>query len=180
MAKIDITQLKSKKKKVVIKPLRTPRMLEKELAEFTRFMTNTIGKRFKNKVLDKLNKTTVKKFSDAQSGNYARVYQSLVNEFEKSINKQFSDKRIKEYIAKLYARANKMNDKAFYRSVNNQIGIDVKSIIKTDGLNTFVNAKTLETTSQLIKFKNESIFNYTQNVVRLMSAGKSLTTLSCS
>jgi len=177
--KIDINKIQPKttKKKVKIKPLRTPLNLEKELHNFNRFMVKTIAKRFQTQVLEAMNKSTIEKFTDAQSGNYAKIYQKLLRKFKKSISNQFSEKRIKTYITKLYARTNNINDKTFYRAVENQIGLDVKSIIKTDGLNTFVNAKSLETSSQIMKLQSEMTENLSQNTLRLMSAGKNLKTL---
>lgn len=177
MASIDITQIPTKKKKAKIKPLRTPRSLENELANFNKFMIKTISDRFKTQVIGGLNKGTVDKFQDAQTGNYAKIYQQLLRKFKKSINAQFNDKRIKDYITRLYARTNKMNDKTFYKSVESNIGIDAKSIIKTDGLNSFVNAKSLETSGQLVKLKGDMVETISQNTLRLMSAGKSLDTL---
>lgn len=177
MASLDITQIPTKKKSAKIKPLRTPRSLEQELSNFNKFMIKTISDRFKTQVIGGMNKGTVDKFTDAQTGNYAKVYQKLLRKFKKSINAQFNDKRVKDYITRLYARTNKMNDKTFYKSVESNIGIDAKSIIKTDGLNSFINAKSLETSGQLVKLKTDMMETISQNTIRLMSAGKNLDTL---
>ena len=177
MASLDITKLPSKKKIVKIKPLKTPRSLEQELANFNRFMINTISDRFKTQVIDAMNKGTIDKFADAQVGNYAKIFQQLLRKFKKSINSQFNTKRIRDYITKLYARTNTINDSKFYSSVQNGIGVDAKAIIGTDGLNSFINAKSLETSGQLVKLKNDMIETVSQNTLRLMSAGKSLDTL---
>jgi uncharacterized protein with gpF-like domain len=177
MAEFDLKQIKTKKKNVKLKPLRTPRALEQELDNFIKYMVKTASKRFETKVLKAMNKTTVDKFQDAQEGNYARIFEKLVKDFKKSINEQFSESRIKKYIKKLYGKTDKMNDKAFYHAVQSKVGVDVKSIIGTDGLNSFVNAKSLETIGQIVKLKNEMIENLSQNTLRLMSAGKNLETL---
>lgn len=177
MAEFDLKQIKTKKKNVRLKPLRTPRALEQELDNFIKYMVKTASKRFETKVLKAMNKTTVDKFQDAQEGNYARIFEKLVKDFKKSINEQFSESRIKKYIKKLYGKTDKMNDKAFYHAVQSKVGVDVKSIIGTDGLNSFVNAKSLETIGQIVKLKNEMVENLSQNTLRLMSAGKNLETL---
>lgn len=177
MASFDVKTIETKKKQAIVKPLRTPKSIEKEINQFLKFMSDKIKERFKNKVLNQLNKSTVDKFTDAQVGNYVVIFNRLSKQFEKSINKQFSEERIKKFIYKKYRQTAKINNDKFYKSVHSSIGVDVQDIIKTDGLNGFVNAKALETVGQIIKFKNESIFNYTQNVTRLMSAGKSLDTL---
>lgn len=178
MAELDIKKLPSNKKKPVkVKPLRTPRALEQELDNFIKFMVKTSTKRFETKVLNAMNKSTVDKFQDAQTGNYAKIFNKLVKQFERSINQQFSSKRIQDYIKKLYKRTDKMNDKAFYHAVQSKVGVDAKSIIGTDGLNSFVNAKSLETIGQVVKLKNDMLQNLSQNTLRLMSAGKNLETL---
>lgn len=177
MAEFDLKQIKTNKKSAKIKPLRTPRTLENELDNFIKFMVKTATKRFETKVLKAMNKSTIAKFQDAQEGNYARIFDKLVRDFQKSINQQFSEKRIQNYIKKLYSRTNKMNDKAFYHAVQSKVGVDAKSIIGTDGLNSFVNAKSLETIGQVVKLKNEMMENLSQNTLRLMSAGKNLETL---
>ena len=175
--KFDISKVKTKKKSVKIKALRTPLNMERELENFNKFMVKTIAKRFENQVLKKLDKKTVAKFSDASVGNYAIIVERLFRAFIKGINLQFSEKRIRKYIKNLYARTNNLNDKTLYRNIEKVIGIDVKSIIKTDGLNTFANAKSLETSIQIIKLKKDTKSALTQNTLRLMSASKSLDTL---
>lgn len=177
MAEFDIKQVKTKKKSVKIKSLRTPRALEQELDNFIKYMVKASTKRFETKVLNAMSKSTIDKFQDAQEGNYARIFDKLVKDFKRSINSQFSTKRIQNYIKKLYSRTDKMNDKAFYNAVQSKIGVDVKSVIGTDGLNSFVNAKSLETMGQVVKLKNDMIENLSQNTLRLMSAGKNLETL---
>ncbi len=177
MSSLDVKQVKTGKKPVKVKPLRTPRALEKELDNFIKFMVKTASKRFETKVLQAMNKSTIDKFQDAQEGNYARIFEKLVKDFKKSINAQFSEKRIQTYIKNLYKRTDKMNDKTFYNAIQSKIGVDAKSIIGTDGLNSFVNAKSLETIGQVVKLKNEMVENLSQNTLRLMSAGKKLDTL---
>jgi len=177
MAKFDVKAIETKKKKAIVKPQKTPRQIEKDIELFLSFMERNIKDRFINQTLKKLNKSTIDKFTDSQIGNYSAIFQKLAKKFERSINSQFSEDRIKKFIQKKYKQTARMNDKKFYESIEKSIGVDVKDIIKTDGTNSFVNAKSLETIGQIIKFRNESIFNYTQNVIRLMSAGKSLDTL---
>jgi len=182
MAKINITEVAQKpkrKKKVIIKPMKTPKYLENELSHFCKFIVEQIHKRFENKVLKEMTKPTIrKKYEVADAvGNYAVVLKQLSREFQKSIDNQFSQNRIKKYIRKLYFKLHKINDKKFYEAVQRGVGVDVKQIIKTDGLNTFVNAKTLETTAYIEKLKKEAMGNLTDNFLRLLSQGRSLETL---
>jgi SPP1 gp7 family putative phage head morphogenesis protein len=110
-------------------------------------------------------------------GNYAVVFNRLVKKAQKSIDAQFSEERIVKYIKSLYYRLDKINKKKFYEAIEKAIGVDVKQILKTDGLNTFVNAKSLETAQMIQKLKKEAMDNLSQNLLRLISAGKSLDTL---
>lgn len=180
MAKLDIKEIAKKntrKKQIEIKPLKNVDNYEKEMENFLLYISETLSKRFNNKVLKKLDKKTIEKFTDAQTGNYAVIYDRLVKDFRKSIKGQFSEKRIKAYIKSLYNRIDKANSKSFYGNVGRKIGVDVKQIIKTDGLNSFVNAKQLETSLQIGKTLNEQMENLTTNMLRLMSAGQNLESL---
>lgn len=173
----EIAKKNTRKKQIEIKPLKNVDSFEKEMENFLLFMSETISKRFKSQVLDQLNKKTVDKFTDAQVGNYAVVYNKLNKKFEASIKNQFSKSRIKKYINSLYNKLDKSNAKSFYGNINKEIGVDIKSIIKTDGLNSFINAKQLETNLQIGKTLTEQMENLTTNMLRLMSAGQNLATL---
>jgi len=168
---------KTKKKQIEIKPLKNVDNMEKEMENFLLYISETMSERFKNKVLKQLDKKTIEKFTDAQTGNYAVIYNRLVKDFQKSIKGQFSEKRIKKYIESIYNRIDKANSKSFYSSVDNGVGVDIKSIIKTDGLNSFKNAKQLETNLQITKTLSDQMENLTTNTLRLMSAGQNLETL---
>ena len=63
MADFDLAAIPTKKKSMKIKPLRTPKSLENELANFNKFMIKSISDRFKNQVLAEMNKTTIGKFT---------------------------------------------------------------------------------------------------------------------
>lgn len=179
---VDIKEIAKKntskrKKQIEIKPLAHVDNYEKELENFLLYISETMSKRFENKVLKQLDKKTVEKFTDAQTGNYAVIYNRLAKDFQRSIKGQFSEKRIKKYVQSLYNRIDKANSKAFYGNVGKEVGVDVKKIIKTDGLNSFKNAKQLETNLQIGKTLNDQMENLTTNMLRLMSAGQNLESL---
>lgn len=181
MAGIDLKEVKrtknKTKKEVVFTGIDTPKYLENKIAKFNRYMVRTIRERFENKVLKKLNKGTIEKFQDAQTGNYAVIYTQLFNEFKKSVNKQFNEKKIEKFLKQLFLQADNYNQKRFYQNVNNTIGIDLEQVLKTDGLNSFINAKTLQSTDELEKLKSDTIVAYKTNVLRRMSAGDDLSDL---
>lgn len=194
MSSIDLKKANRNKNKtkeaVKFSSIRSPLYLEKQIAKFNIFMVKEITKRFENQVLKKMNKTTISKFHDSkfvnmqwedeenkQIGNYAVIYESLFKKMSKSINKQFTNKRISNFVKKIFSQANNYNQKRFYQNVNNTMGIDLENVLQTDGLNSFINAKSLQSTDMLEKLKNETLVAYKTNVLRRMSAGESLSDL---
>lgn len=177
----EIQRTKNKTKdSVALRGIHSPKGLEDKMRRFNRYMVKEIRKRFENKVLNKLNKTTQSKFTDAkneQIGNYAVVYNKLYNEFKRSIDKQFNEKRINEFVKGIYAQTRATNGSQFSGTVNTNLGVNLDDVLKTDGLNSFTNAKSLESTDMLEKLKNETMTTYKANALRRMSAGASLADL---
>lgn len=50
---------------------------EAELAKAIKYMVEQISERYNNQVLKELNKSTIEKFEDAQTGNYAAIVSTL-------------------------------------------------------------------------------------------------------
>ena len=181
MADIDLKELPRKKAKTkqeaTLTANKTPVGLEKQLRKLLRFMVRETRKRFENQVLKAMTKETVGKFQDAQRGNFGVIYNELASKFEKSIDKQFNNKRIDKFVKKLYKNTGKMNKKVFDQSVNNTLGIDLENILKTDGLGEFTNASSLQTASQLQNVRDDVVKTMKQNVFRMMNEGASLNEL---
>lgn len=167
----------SKRKKFEIKAYRRTENFEAELDNFLSFMSQEVGNRYKNQVLNKLNVSTVNKFKDAQTGNFGVVFNGLSKVAIKMLLKQFSNKRIEKYIKALYSRVNTANQKDIYKAIQGDIGINVLDIIKTDGLNGFVNANSLKTLLQIQATRDKAIEDMSANLLRLMVSGQSLDTL---
>ncbi len=167
----------SKRKKFEIKAYRRTENFETELDNFLSFMSQEVGNRYKNQVLNKLNVSTVNKFQDAQTGNFGVVFNALSKVAIKMLLKQFSNKRIEKYIKALYSRVNAANQKDIYKAIQGDIGINVLDIIKTDGLNSFVNANSLKTLLQIQATRDKAIEDMSTNLLRLMVSGQSLDTL---
>ena len=181
MASIDLSTLPRTKAKtkseVNLTASKTPIGLENDLRRFLRFMIRESRKRFENKVLKKMNQTTVSKFQDAQIGNFGDIFDNLSSDFEKSILKQFTNQRIEKYIKRLYKSTNKLNRKVFESSVHNKTGIDLEKVIATDGLDEFTNASIKQSVSQLTNVRDEVVASTKQNVFRLMQQGASMSEL---
>lgn len=178
------------KKEVKFTSIKSPLYLERQIAKFNKFMVNEIEKRFKNQVLKKMNKSTISKFHDgkfvnlifldkknSQMGNYAFIYDKFFNKVKTSINKQFNTKRITKFIQNIFGQVDTYNQKRFYQNVNNTMGIDLDKVLQTDGLNSFVNAKSLQSSDMLEKLKDETLVAYKTNILRRMSAGDNLQNL---
>ena len=181
---IELNEIERNKNKtkdeVELRGIHSPIGLEKKMERFNRFMVKEIRKRFENKVLKKLNKTTQEKFQDAkneQIGNYSVVYNKLYADFKRSIDNQISTERINKFVKTLYSQVHASNTNQYTGTVNANLGVNLDDVLKTDGLNSFVNAKTLESTDMLEKLKNETMTAYKANVLRRMSAGASLADL---
>lgn len=176
---LDVKELlkKTKKKKIEVRPLNNTAIFEKEIEAEIKKMILTIGVRFKNQVLKKLHMKTVKKFTDAQEGNFAKVFTSLTVAAKRKMLKEFDNKKIENLIKDIFKRIDNSNQSAFYRSVERNIGINVKDIIKTDGLNTFKNASSLKTSLFIQSLRDKAISDLSDNTLRLMTAGQSLDTL---
>lgn len=167
----------SKRKKFEIKAYRRTENFEAELDNFLSFMSQEVGNRYKNQVLNKMNVSTVNKFQDAQTGNFGVVFNALSKVAIKMLLKQFSNKRIEKYIKALYSRVNAANQKDIYKAIQGDIGINILDIIKTDGLNSFVNANSLKTLLQIQATRDKAIEDMSTNLLRLMVSGQSLDTL---
>ena len=167
----------SKRKKFEIKAYRRTENFEAELENFLSFMSQEVGNRYKNQVLNKMNVSTIDKFQDAQTGNFGVVFNGLSKVAIRMLLKQFSNKRIEKYIKALYLRVNTANQKDIYKAIQGDIGINVLDIIKTDGLNGFVNANSLKTMLQIQATRDKAIEDMSANLLRLMVSGQSLDTL---
>ena len=167
----------SKRKKFEIKAYRRTENFEAELENFLSFMSQEVGNRYKNQVLNKMNVSTVNKFQDAQTGNFGVVFNALSKVAIRMLLKQFSNKRIEKYIKALYARVNTANQKDIYKAIQGDLGVNVLDIIKTDGLNGFINANSLKTLLQIQATRDKAIEDMSANLLRLMISGQSLDTL---
>ncbi|WP_026803627.1 hypothetical protein [Aliarcobacter lanthieri] len=167
----------TKRKSYEIRAYKHTENFEAELENFLAFMNEKIGERFKNQVLNKLNVSTINKFQDAQVGNFAIVFRTLSRIAIRMLLKQFSNKRLEKYIKALYLKVNIANQSNIYKAIEKDIGINIKDIIKTDGLNSFVNANSLKTLLQIESTRDKAIEDMSNNLLRLMTMGQSLDTL---
>ena len=167
----------TKKKSYQIKAYRRTENFEQEIENFLVFMSEQIGTRFNNQVLKKLNKSSINKFQDAQTGNFAVIFRTLSKYAIRRLLKQFSNKRIEQYLNAFYKRIDKASQSTFYKTIEHDLGVSIKDIIKTDGLNSFINANSLKTALQIEAVRDRAIETMSTNLIRLMTAGQRLDTL---
>lgn len=151
-----------------------PRAQERELAEVALFMVEQISQRFRNQVFGELHKSTIEKFTDAQPGNYAKVYLSLANRVRRKLLKQFDDKRIEALVQTILDKVNKRNRTELYSKVEKRIGLSSLELTQTEGLMASMNALNLETAQWVKKLRDETLEMYTANSLRAMTQGSSL------
>lgn len=158
-----------------VKSSNTPKAQERELSDFMAYMIDETAQRWRNQVLKALNKGTVAKFADAQTGNYARVYTRLARKTSAKLRAQFDDKRIEELAAGVLGKVNKRNQKELYSKIEARIGISTKELTATEGLTSSINALVIETSEWVKKTLDDTLAEYTANSLRAMSQGLSLT-----
>lgn len=152
----------------------SPRAQESEFAEFMEFMVEQIAQRFENGVLKELNKSTVEKFADSQTGNYARVTMTLASRVQRKIRHQFNNERIEAMVADVLRKTDRRQQQQLYRAVENAIGISTKRLVSREGLTPQINALILETSQWVKKLRDESLEQFTNNTLHAMTLGEDL------
>jgi SPP1 gp7 family putative phage head morphogenesis protein len=150
------------------------RVLENRMAKTMGYMIEQIGQRVENQSIKKLNKSTVKKFEDKQSGNYANVFLGLSKEVRAKIKAQFSDDRIEAFIDEILMEADKANAGSIYSTIEQKIGISKKELMATEGLTFQLNALRTESKLWLVEQRDDAINYFVNTALRNMATGESL------
>jgi len=154
----------------------SPRGQENELSKILSFMIAEIATRFENNVLSELEKEKAKtKFEDAlPPGNYARMLVRLSSRVRRKIMRQFNNKRIDAVVDKVLGKVNNRQQKQFYKSVEQAIGIPTAQLIAKEGMTAQLNALKLETAQWVKKLRDETLEQFTNNTLHAMTTGASL------
>jgi len=161
-------------KEIPIKASSAPKAQERELDRAITYMLEQISTRFRNQVFGELNKSTIEKFADAQTGNYASIYLRLAEKVRRKLLKQFDDKRIEQMVEQITRKVNQRNRQQLYDKVEKRIGLSTVELTATEGLTFQINALTLETAQWVKKLRDETLEMYTSNSLRAMTHGSSL------
>lgn len=175
-------------KEVEVKSPEPPKSEMREFGQAIKHMVDQMAKRFRNQVLDELNKSTIEKFettdsamviagvkfADAQTGNFARVFLKMAARVRRKLFRQFDDKRLEKIARQYTGRVNRRNASEFYSRVSKRIGISQQELEATEGLTSQINAFQLETAQWIKKMRDDTMAQWTSNTLRDMAEGKTL------
>lgn len=151
-----------------------PRGYEKQFEQLLEAMTEATADQFFNQTIKELNKSTVDKFQDAQTGNYATVFMKLANVAKRKLRKRFNKKRMRKEVSRILNGVTKSSQKSFYGSIEDKIGVSANSMIKAEGLTPQYNALTEETIAWVEKNFDDTLAYMTNNTLRMMAEGATI------
>lgn len=159
------------------KKVKTPPPSLTEMREFAMVMTrmiDTFSVRFRNQVFGELNKSTIDKFSDAQTGNFATIFLGITKRVINKLTKQYSNDRIDSMVKEITGRVDRRNQKLLYENIEKTIGTDTKELIANEGLKSTINAFRIETEQWVKKLRDETLESFVANSLRVMATGGTL------
>jgi len=148
--------------------------LERQFGEVNQYMIDQMAKSFRNQVLLELNKSTIDKFADAQTGNFANVFLKLADKAKRKLLRRFSNDRLSKISKKYTGQADKRNAKQFYENVESKVGISQKQLEATEGLTFTINAYQAETSQWIQKLRDETLQQWIAGTLRMMAEGTGL------
>jgi len=147
---------------------------ERELDRAISYMMSEIAARYANNVIGGLHKSTVEKFADAQTGNYAKILIKLAKQTNRRLLRQFDNDSIEKFVAAVLSKVDKRNQHELYKLIERRVGIPSTELIATEGLKSNINALRLETAQWVKKLRDDTLSEYTANTLREMAQGGSL------
>ena len=147
---------------------------ERQFSEQMESMVTLMSKLYRSQVLDWLSATTVDKFADAQTGNFAAVFLKRAQKINNGLVSRFDNDRIEDATKASLGKVNKSNQSTFYQGISNAVGIDVKQLVAQEGMKATTNAFMLETSQWAKKLRDETLEEYTANTLRAMAQGESI------
>jgi len=158
--------------------IKAPEPPKSEIRQFgnaIEFMVDQMAKRWRNQILEELNQSTVKKFSDTkQTGNFSKVFLSMAGRVRRKLLKQFDGERLDKMVDEYIGKVDKRNKAEFYRRTEKSIGISREELEATEGLTFQINAFKAETQQWVKKMRDDTLQQWTSNTLRQMAEGKGL------
>jgi uncharacterized protein with gpF-like domain len=165
----------AKKKDYIGTGVPAPKTQIKAFAAFTQKMVNEMADQYKNQALKSLDKSTIRKFADAQTGNYASVFLSLSDAARKKIMARFSDERIEQAVKEILKKVSNYNADATYKDIAKMISIDPKLLFARERLTPEFNALMDSTTEWVKTLRNNILQDFANNAITMMTTGASMT-----
>lgn len=159
------------------KPFRTPQVqkgIESQFVSDCRAMIEAMAKQYRNATLGSLHVSTINKFADAQSGNYATVFTKLAKNVQRKLLRRFSNQRIEAMVNKRLTEADKSNKARLYGKIAQRVGISATELAATEGMKATRNALIKETAQWIQKSRDETLQFFTSNTLASMTRGKGL------
>jgi SPP1 gp7 family putative phage head morphogenesis protein len=171
-------QLTSGKEKI-LRIVRPPKKYERQFAEFCTYMITAITQQYRNETLFALNKGTVEKFvgkafTDAQEGNYFRIFSRLSKQAQNKIRQRFSNDRIKNEVKDLLTRIGNYNKRGSYDAISAALGIDPAVLMANEALSPSFNALIDAATLWVEQLRDDTLQQFASNSIAMMTQGKSL------
>lgn len=154
-----------------LKPTPYPRGYEKQFEKMLGSMVDAMVQQYENQTFKKLNQRTIKKFEDAQIGNWASVFTKLDKAAQRKLKKRFNNKRLRRLVRKHLTALNKQNQRNFYERAEDEIGIPMQQLIAREGLTPEINALMLETEQWIQKLRDDTLEEFAANSLRIMAKG---------
>jgi len=158
-------------------PVKAPEAPRSEMRLFgndMEYMVEQMGRLFKNQVIGYMNASTIGKFEDEQSGNFASIFLKQAGRVNKKLVKRFDEKRIKTLTDKYTNRIDARNQQSLYSRLEKSVGISSQELEATEGLSATINAYKLETFQWVKKMRDDTLQEWTSNTLRSMAEGESL------
>lgn len=160
-----------------------PKGYDRQFEQLMSNMTEAMAKQFENNTIKNLNKGTVEKFDgsqfeDAQIGNYASVFLKLASKAKRSILARFSDDRLDKEVKRILTALDKTNSSLLYGNIEKVTGISSKAIAQQAGVGPQINALIAETQEWVKKLRDDNLAYFTNNTLRTMAEGRSLSEVS--
>lgn len=159
------------------KPRSSPppsKTLIRKFATEIRKMVKDISRMYENQVLGGLNKGTINKFHDAQTGNYAVITATLNNRFKAKMKRRFNNKRIKNLVSGILGGVKEQNADGLYSGVESVTGISTQQMFRQEGLTPEFNAMMVETEEWVKRLRDEHLVAINNNTLRMMKEGRSI------
>lgn len=148
--------------------------VEREFAAAIQYMIDQMAQRYRSQIFNELNKSTVDKFEDAQTGNFAAIFLKMAEKVRRKLTKQFDDGRLEKLAKTQTGKVDKRNKAEFYKRIEKRVGINREELEASEGLTSQINAFSLETFQWIKKIRDETMQDWTANTLRMMAEGNGL------